>query len=53
MLENYVLTILAPVLEEVAGKRNVSERFCHLYRTADIISVYKTNRMYKHSFIYM
>jgi hypothetical protein len=47
MLENYVLSVLAPVLEEVAGKRNVCERFCDLYRTANIISEYKKNRMYK------
>jgi len=41
MVENYMLTILALVLEEVAEKRIVSERFYDLYRTANIIRLYK------------
>jgi len=45
MLEKCVLTILARVLEEVAGKRYFSERFHDLYRTANKISVYKKNRI--------
>jgi hypothetical protein len=49
MLEKYVLTVLAAVLEEVAGKRHFSEKFYGLYGTAKVISVYKKNRMYKQS----
>ena len=44
-----LLAVLAHVLEEVAGKWQVSERFYGLCRTANMIRVYRENRMYKHS----